>query len=424
MVTFAGRVAATNAVTVDHGSGVETTYTGLSSVHVAPGDAVTEGRYLGTTGTVHGTAGLHFGVKVDGVYADPTTLLHDIDVATAIHLAPLTWTPDGLGDLGDMLAQPKTAGTARRSCREAVAVEDAPTPPNDNVAVAVAGITSKTADGVSADIYEHGPEVLGYPERRVYRFSYAGINGERLHQPYERSDTYGDIRIAAQRLRRMLVAIAARHPDRDVDLIAHSQGGIVARAYLALVADGDRRVPAVDHLVTFATPHRGAPAAGELKEFRDGTRTGRYVLRGARTLSQRGMPVPDPSSVAVAQLAPGSDLMSSLVHEDVAFGTRVLALGVANDPVVPADHALYVGEQGRVIPWTGLGLGGHSAIVTSPVARGLAYRFLADHAPSCPTGWDELGLAVGGLISTVESTMAEHYGWLERAVIPGVIGRS
>src|SRR4051812_11285084 len=44
-VTFAGDVAGTLAVTVDHGGGVETTYTGLSSVDISAGDRVSEGTW-------------------------------------------------------------------------------------------------------------------------------------------------------------------------------------------------------------------------------------------------------------------------------------------------------------------------------------------------------------------------------------------
>jgi pimeloyl-ACP methyl ester carboxylesterase len=101
---------------------------------------------------------------------------------------------------------------------------------------------------------------LGYPERRVYRFSYAGIDGPRLHRPFSRADSYGDLDRAARRMRALLEAIASKHPGRDVDLIAHSQGGVVARAYLTKTADvSDRSLPRVEHLVTFASPLTGAP---------------------------------------------------------------------------------------------------------------------------------------------------------------------
>lgn len=414
-VTFAGSAAGTPAITIDHGAGVVSTYTGVASIDVRAGDTVTEGRFIGATGSVHGQPGLHLGVKRDGVYIDPASVLGAIDVSAAIHLAPVRWTTNDLGPLSS-LVQP-SAGTSARSCTTRGTLGSTMVPPNDNIAVAVAGITSKTKGGVSADIYEHGPEMLGY--RTAYRFSYAGPEGPNFHRPYARSDTYINIRIAARRLRALMRRIARAHPGRGVDLIAHSQGGVVARTYLALVAGDEQRLPPVDHLVTFATPHRGAPGAGEVEGLLDDTLTGPFLIRGAGALSQQGFPVPDPLSPAVAQLAPGSRLMEDLADEDVSFGTRVLALAIPNDPVVPADHALYPGEQGRVVPWTGRGLGGHSAIVTSEVAKGIAYSFLADRAPTCTTSWDHRGLRYGALWSGVESSMAETLATFERAVLPG-----
>ena len=415
-VSFAGMVAGVRAVTIDHGSGVETTYTGLSTIEVRPGERVEEGRFLGTTGVVHGISGLHFGVKVDSEYVDPTTLLIRLDVASAIHLAPLAWTPENLGLLGESLSPMRSAGTSMRDCRPAMEIDEPSKPPNDNIVVAVAGITSKTRGGISADLYEHGPEQLGYPASSTYRFSYAGTDGPRFHTPYSRQDTYIDIRTAAARLRALMRKIAMKHPGASVDLIAHSQGGVVARTYLTTVARSSDGLPHVEHLVTFATPHRGAPGASQVRPLRDGTFTGRHVLAVAKGWADRGLPVPDPTSASVRQLAPGSELMSSLAREDVSFGTRVLALAVPNDPVVPADHALMPGKQGRVIPWTGAGLGGHSAIVTSPAAHGLAYSFLSDGAPSCTTSWDQVGPVIGGVWSTLERSMAPAYAAVEGVV--------
>lgn len=415
-VSFAGMVAGVRAVTLDHGSGIETTYTGLSTIDVRPDERIDEGRFLGTTGIVHGIAGLHFGAKMDSEYVDPAALLVRLDVTSAIHLAPLSWTPEDLGLLGESLSPVRSAGTSARECRPIAELTEPAKPPNDNIVVAVAGITSKTRGGISADLYEYGPELLGYPKSSTYRFSYAGTDGPRFHTPYTRQDTYIDIRTAAMRLRALMRRIATKHPGTSVDLIAHSQGGIVARTYLARVARTSDRLPHVENLVTYATPHRGAPGASPVGPLRDGTLTGRQVLAAAKALADRGLPVPDPTSASVRQLAPGSALMSSLAREDVTFGTKVLALAVPNDPVVPADHALMPGEQGRVIPWTGFGLGGHSAIVTSPSAHALAYAFLSDGAPSCTTRWDEVGPVIGGVWSTLERSMAPAYAAVEGVV--------
>jgi len=439
VVTFAGSVAGVLAVTIDHGSGVETTYTSLSRVTVRSGERVDEGVFLGASGTAHGVDGLHFGVKVDAEYVDPTTFLATLDVAGAIHLAPLAWMPEELGALGAPLAGPTDVGTSERDCRSLQPLAAPTRPPNDNIVVAVAGITSKTQGGVSADIYENGPELLGYPASVTYRFSYAGTEGPRLHEPYERQHTYIDIRTAARRLGDLLRRIHRRHPGRHVDLIAHSQGGIVARTFLNQARVSEDDLPSIEHLVTFASPHLGAPGAGQVEPLRNATATGRFLLRGAKYLSDRGVPVPDPSSPAVAQLAPGSDLMTSLGREDTAYGTRVLTLSIPNDPVVPADRAFIAGKPHRVVPWTrketdlswtdaplsqaarliAANLGGHSAIVTSPVAHGIAYSFLADHSPTCPTRWDRIGPQIGSVWSILESSLAGIYAGLETVAVPG-----
>ena len=65
-VTFAGPVPGTRAVTIDHGAGLETTYTGMAELFVRRGEAVDRGHWIGKSG-----AGLHFGVKLDDLYVDP-----------------------------------------------------------------------------------------------------------------------------------------------------------------------------------------------------------------------------------------------------------------------------------------------------------------------------------------------------------------
>src|SRR5688572_9397930 len=65
VVAFAGDVAGVRAVSVDHGSGMLTTYSDLRVVSVAEGQTVQSGTWLGATSTAHeGAVGLHFGVKL------------------------------------------------------------------------------------------------------------------------------------------------------------------------------------------------------------------------------------------------------------------------------------------------------------------------------------------------------------------------
>jgi murein DD-endopeptidase MepM/ murein hydrolase activator NlpD len=92
VVAFAGRVAGSLFVSVDHPDGVRTTYSWLGTVEVAPGAPVGRGDVLGTSGPGH--AGLdpphlHFGARVGDVYIDPMLLLERASLVGLVHLAPL-----------------------------------------------------------------------------------------------------------------------------------------------------------------------------------------------------------------------------------------------------------------------------------------------------------------------------------------------
>jgi pimeloyl-ACP methyl ester carboxylesterase len=243
-------VAGDLSVTIDHGGGLRSTYSILSQIYVTHAAGVEQGQWIGRAGTDHrsGAGGLHFGVKLDGVYVDPMEYLGPVDLSASVHLAPV------LDDPGSM--QPTAA-----ECVEPRPIAAKPPPPNDNVAVLVAGLSSATRGGGNSDLFNLGRGLLGYRPGDTYRFSYAGHGGRGRHRPYRATDTYGDILLAARRLRDLLAAIARRRPGADVDLIAHSQGGVVARLFLQRLAHPwVSDLPRVEHLVTLATPHStGAP---------------------------------------------------------------------------------------------------------------------------------------------------------------------
>ena len=430
-VTFAGPVAGVEAVTIEHAGGLETTYSRLEEVLVRAGDVVEQGTWVGRTGHAHdGVPGLHLGVKLDGAYIDPAALLTALDLSGALRLAPLLWEPSD--DIPEPLAaalRPTGPGSAERECRLPVARRTLIRPPNDNIAVAVAGIGSKTEGRDQADMYHPGPGYLGYPDERTYLFSYRGPSGPDLHEDYPRTDTYGDLRAAARGLARLLRAIASKHPGTDVDLIAHSQGGVVARTYLTRFAGGSvPGLPRVEHFVTLATPHTGAPIATNVKHLRSKTLSGPPLLSVARRAAAAGLPVPDPDAPAVGQLAPGSGLLESLEARDVSYGTRVLTLGIANDLVVPADRTSMprgrhhvIGPPGgsRLPPHPADLVGGHSAIVTAPESRSIVYDFLRGAADACPTVWDTAGRHAGRAISWTEARIGAA---VERA--EGILGRA
>lgn len=404
-VTFAGDVAGVLAVTVDHGGGLETTYSDLSAIAVATGEVVDGGHLLGEVGVAHpGVPGLHFGVRLHDAYVDPMLYLGPLDISAAVHLAPVVWVPPEV--FPEVLARPfRTAGTHARPCAS-IAARSVSRPPNDNVVVAIAGIGSRTSPDIDAAIYESGPASLGYPEGRTIRFSYAGVGGPDLHQPYRSTATFGDIRDAARALELLLRAVARRHPGRGVDLIAHSQGGIVARTYLTQLArPWDAKLPRVEHLVTFATPHAGAPLAEVARDLTTDPGLKGAAMAAASGWARAGGPIPDPYAPAVAQLAPGSELLTELAREDVVFGTRVLALGIPNDLVVPAHAARMAGASNVTVPWTGWPWAGHERIVSSATALSAAHRFLRDGAPICPSRWDGIGSGVGRVLGFLETRL-------------------
>lgn len=420
-VTFSGPVGGGLAVTIAHEAGLETTYSILDEVHVGAGEPVAAGTWIGRVGAAHpgGEGDLHFGVKSEGSYVDPRLYLAPVDAARAIYLVPVRWrAPEALRDTLDralwVTGIPVGCGPASGD------LPSEPAAPNPNVAVAVAGLGSATAGGGSAEMYDHGPEALGYPSELVYRFSYRGTDGPRFHELYEPSDTWGDIRAAALELGRLLRAVRARHPERAIDLIAHSQGGIVARSYLALVASGwDPGAPRVEHLVTFSSPHGGAPLAGTVEPLRKRTLTGDTLIESLGRWAERGGPIPDPRSVAVAQLAPGSGLLRQLDRQDLVFGVRALSLGIANDVVVPADRARMPEELGYTVGPEGLN--GHASIVSSGAARRLAHAFLRDAPDPCRSGWDPLGPALGRALGAAETRLPSLVRAAERAALRRLI---
>jgi pimeloyl-ACP methyl ester carboxylesterase len=209
------------------------------------------------------------------------------------------------------------------------------------------------------------------------------VDGPDDHQPYDMKDTYQSISASAGKLTALMLRIADDHPNAGVDIVAHSQGGLVARTYLQRAASAwQPGLPQVEHLVTFATPHNGTEAAALGRRLRDESVGGLLLKEGAAWLSDRGLPIPAPDAPALRDMERGSNLLESLAAQDVLFGTRVMSLTMARDPLVPAHRALYDGGRGAVVQG-GSWLHGHSELLGSEVALGLAHHFLRDAGPTC-----------------------------------------
>lgn len=92
LVTFAGSVGGQRYVTVDHGTGLSSTYSYLDVVLTRKGATVVAGTAVGTCGAGHAGATIphvHLGAKrPDGSYEDPLLLLIPADLTSFVHLAP------------------------------------------------------------------------------------------------------------------------------------------------------------------------------------------------------------------------------------------------------------------------------------------------------------------------------------------------
>lgn len=423
-VTFAGGLPSGRGVTIEHDGGLVTTYTLLDDVYVERGEVVGRGTFIGAARSAHpGTEGLHFGVRLDGAYVDPLAYLGPTELDAAIHLVP-TEDQDPASSDDDVLGPQVEGSTVTCSFRpDDVGDIEAP---NDNIAVVVGGIDSAWSARSRPDAFAV-PEALGYAPDRIYGFSYSGRDAS-----YSRTDTYGDLRLAGMRLDELMQRIAGEHPGEEVDLLAHSQGGLVAREYLESWAEEwDGVHPTVEHVVTFSSPHQGAPLAGEIDDLERNSITGSAALDelaqpggGLRLTGLAAFDVarfgsravanfsPDPHAVSVAQMAPGSDYLERLASEDVTLGARVLALQAPWDAIVPADHGRWPGRLNRVVEDAGLEQ--HNGILVSADALGLAHAFLRDAPEPCLLPDDVIGWGDGRAVAATEGALDWVYAGAER----------
>ena len=85
-VVFSGVVAGSLHVTIDHGGGVVSSYSHLLRTTVRAGARVSQGQVIAVAGE-----GLHFGVRVNGNYVDPATLIGVRRIRVRLVPAPPRW---------------------------------------------------------------------------------------------------------------------------------------------------------------------------------------------------------------------------------------------------------------------------------------------------------------------------------------------
>jgi hypothetical protein len=112
VVSFAGLVGGRLFLTIDHGGGLTSTSSWLTSLLVRKGAHVVRGQPVATTGWGHPALlvpHLHFSVRLDGTYVDPLVYLGSLDVSSLIRLAPLdmaTGAPTAAGRMTNLASVP------------------------------------------------------------------------------------------------------------------------------------------------------------------------------------------------------------------------------------------------------------------------------------------------------------------------------
>ena len=188
-------------------------------------------------------------------------------------------------------------------------------------------------------------------------------------------------------------------PGREVDLIAHSQGGIVVDFFLQHVyRASDLTFPPIGTVITLSSPHEGAPLATAGSQIR-GTPVGKTVLGATARLFTA---MPNPSSPAVQQLSEHSSLISDIQRHGVPDHIDLTSIGASEDWVVPATNISLSGAHETTVAVTSPTA--HHAIVEDPNALRAVRAALEGRAPPCVS----LDVALRGAIAPVVISRATH----------------
>lgn len=423
-VVFAGPVAGALHVTVVHDDGLRTSYSFVASVGVAAGDRVRRGDVVATAG-----GPFHFGVRApDGTYLDPELLLAGrlrptvrlvpgtddgldalgaserqslLEIVVGGGVAAAASVRDGASDAAALLAlyagelHPAThawrvadsittwMGT-RSSCTDA----SVPVPAHDQrrIVVLVSGLGTSSGSNTAMEV---DTDALGYSPADVVPFSYSGGRAPRratiaaTDDPFRSipQTTFGpldsqqSISDSADRLSELLTQVAAAQPGVPIDVVAHSQGGVVARLAVERSGDDGRLPPSVASLVTVSSPQQGAPLASAVVALQHapGGTTALSLVRSSGAADEL-----DDRRPAIGQLAQTSSVVAELQERQVPDRVRFVTIGGSGDLVVPGSASSDPRADATVLLPTSIGTAAHGSL------------------PSSPAGTREIGLAIAG----------------------------
>ena len=281
-----------------------------------------------------------------------------------------------------------------------------------NLVMAVAGQGSsrkRRSDGSLGGSFHFEYKVLGYRRGDVSYFSY-----EASSATYAKAATYGGLHEKARLLGEQIKAAARAQPGRHVDLVGHSQGGVVIDLFLTEVYRGhESEYPTIDNFVTFASPHQGTPAANVAVAVHRSL-IGPQVDRAVEATLQIPLGAP-----ALMELSQDSRTIRGLWADHRLPSTiRVLTIAGSLDPEVPSAVGAVPGRAWVVVPVGSAFNPGddHSGILRDSDALSAAQANLSGGAPVASCG--PLTDVVGNGYVVAERAAAEMVSSIQPSGMP------
>lgn len=419
-VTFAGPVVTHVWVSIAHADGHMSTYGPLTAVPVRSGDTVRQGTVIGRLAAGgHGPGkldqGLHFSLRHHGDYIDPFTVLPVSGSVTLVGQSmwmaggapPRAQSNWGGGRFGGLLVRRSRKATLPYAYH----------PPNANHLLLVGGLATSSDSGMP------DPALLGYGADSVTRFSYAGLD-----QPYRPEHTWDGPLAYVDLFEETLRDIARRQPGRAVDVVVHSQAGLIAVAYLVSRNPlHDPTLPPIGNVVMFGVPVSGSDLAALGVLIRDEMGLG-MPIDAVQRRTGIGMETLRLDAPAVRELDPRSDAIRSLSgawqdawnsafdespHGPLVLRPNVLSVAGANDLVVapgrtritngqmPKEAHAFLHE--RVLP------GGHGSMKYTEATHETLWRFLKGDEIVESNGYlaRAVGATLGGVVSALRFAVSD-----------------
>ena len=342
-------------------------------------------------------------------------------VIVAAYASQLPISPLFLLHLAQLKERADRFAASQEGCTPSTTPPPPPPSAERRIAVLVAGFGS--ASRARTGVLDVDPAALGYADADVAQFSYAGgrtpgvggLSGVPTSD-YGPEHSTADLHRSGERLRALLDAIGDAHPGVPVDVIAHSQGGVVAR--LAVSRPGGNlqslRPPVLSNLITLGSPHHGADAA-TANALLGTTTAGDLAQIVAGEVSDGSVAGMSP---AAAQLAETSGFVDELNDTPLPSRTRVTSIAARGDLTVGALHSSLEGAANVVVPLEGPSA--HGELPGSALTQRELSLALAGLGPTCRQLSGDLALAAA--ISTAEDAVGLTTGlgamWLDHAA-PG-----